>query len=229
VKLIVGLGNPGPQYLKTRHNAGFMVIDRLVAAYAPSQPVKARFNAATVEAVVAGERCLLVKPTTFMNLSGKSVTEALRFYKADAAADLVVIVDDFYLATGEVRMKPAGGAGGHNGLTSIEQLLGSDSYPRIRVGVGQQPSGGKPPLMDQSDFVLGRFTSDEEPLLSGALSKAVKAVEVFVSKGIAHAMNTANAGPAKPRSQQPPQTSNVTQLPSAPSTTPITQTPSALS
>lgn len=198
MKLIVGLGNPGPQYTRTRHNAGFMVIDRLVETYAASQPVKARFSAMTFEVVVSGERLLLVKPTTFMNVSGRSVAEAARFFKCDTAADMLIIVDDFYLPTGDVKLKPAGGAGGHNGLASIQQLLGSEAYPRLRVGVGQLPSGGKPPMIDQSDYVLGRFTTDEEPILAGAITKAVKTVEVFAAKGLAHAMNFANAGSARP-------------------------------
>ena len=126
MKLIVGLGNPGNQYTSTRHNAGFMVIDRLCAQFGAGAPVKARFQAATVEASIGDQRCLLLKPTTFMNLSGRSVTEAVRFYKADPALDLLVVVDDLYLPTGDVRLKPGGGAAGHNGLASIEQLLGSE-------------------------------------------------------------------------------------------------------
>jgi PTH1 family peptidyl-tRNA hydrolase len=202
MKLIVGLGNPGSQYARTRHNAGFMVADRLCAKHGRGEPVKARFQAATTELTLGGEKCLVIKPTTFMNRSGQSVSEALRFYKLDPARDMLVIVDDLYLPTGAVRLKPSGGAGGHNGLTNIEQLLGTDAYPRLRVGCGLQPSGGKPPFMDQADFVLGRFTDEEEPLLAGALFKAEQAVEVFASKGLEFAMNTANAGP--PREKPPP-------------------------
>ncbi len=202
MKLIVGLGNPGSQYARTRHNAGFMVADRLCAKHGRGEPVKARFQAATTELNLGGEKCLVIKPTTFMNRSGQSVSEALRFFKLDPARDMLVIVDDLYLPTGAVRLKPGGGAGGHNGLTSIEQLLGTDAYPRLRVGCGLQPGGGKPPFMDQADFVLGRFTDEEEPLLAGALSKAEQAVEVFASKGLEHAMNSANAGP--PREKPPP-------------------------
>jgi PTH1 family peptidyl-tRNA hydrolase len=202
MKLIVGLGNPGSQYARTRHNAGFMVADRLCAKHGRGEPVKARFQAATTELTLGGEKCLVMKPTTFMNRSGQSVSEALRFYKLDPARDMLVIVDDLYLPTGAVRLKPSGGAGGHNGLTNIEQLLGTDAYPRLRVGCGLQPGGGKPPFMDQADFVLGRFTDEEEPLLAGALSKAEQAVEVFASKGLEHAMNTANAGP--PTEKPPP-------------------------
>lgn len=203
MKLIVGLGNPGPQYTKTRHNAGFMVIDRLCAKYGKGESVKAKFQAATVQVSISGETCLLLKPTTFMNLSGRSVGEAIRFYKADPAADLMVVVDDLYLPVGSVRIKPGGGAGGHNGLTSIQGLLGRDDYPRLRIGVGLQPSGGKPAMMDQADYVLSRFTQEEESGLESSIETCVKAVEVFVGKGLAHAMNFANAtGPAaKPNSQ----------------------------
>ncbi|HYE63467.1 MAG TPA: aminoacyl-tRNA hydrolase [Phycisphaerales bacterium] len=206
MKLIVGLGNPGSQYTRTRHNAGFMVADRLCAKHGRGEPAKARFQAATTELSLGGEKVLVMKPTTFMNRSGQSISEAVRFFKVDAAKDLLVIVDDLYLPTGAVRLKPGGGAGGHNGLTSIQQLLGSDAYPRLRIGVGLQPSGGKPPFMDQADFVLGRFTSEEEPLLEGALSKAEQAVEVFAGKGLEAAMNFANAGPQREtqREKSPP-------------------------
>jgi PTH1 family peptidyl-tRNA hydrolase len=201
MKLIVGLGTPGSQYAKTRHNAGFMVAERLCAKHAPSEPVKARFQAATTEFSLGGEKVLVMRPTTYMNRSGQSVAEAVRFFKADPTRDLLVIVDDLYLPTGALRLKPGGGAGGHNGLTNIEQLLGTDAYPRLRIGCGLQPSGGKPPFMDQADFVLGRFTQEEEPLLEGALSKAEQAAEIFVSRGLDHAMNFANAGPQR---EKPP-------------------------
>jgi PTH1 family peptidyl-tRNA hydrolase len=205
MKLIVGLGNPGPQYTSTRHNAGFMVIDRLCAAHGGGAPIKARFQAATTEGSIGGEKCLFMKPTTFMNLSGRSVAEAVRFFKADPVEDLLVVVDDLYLPVGAVRLKPGGGAAGHNGLSNIELLLARDDYPRLRVGVGQQPGGGKPAVMEQSDFVLSRFTQDEEPLLASAITKSVKAAETFVSRGLTHAMNFANAGtPPRPNAPRPP-------------------------
>ena len=205
MKLIVGLGNPGSEYAKTRHNAGFMVVDRLCAAFGAGAPVRARFQAATIEVSIGSERCLLMKPTTFMNLSGRSLTEAVRFYKADPASDLLVVVDDLYLPTGTIRLKPGGGAAGHNGLASIQQLLGNDAYPRLRVGVGRQPDGGKPPQMDQADFVLSRFSVEEEPLLDDSLAKAAKASELFVTRGLSHAMNVANAGPQRPGRPEPPE------------------------
>jgi PTH1 family peptidyl-tRNA hydrolase len=204
MKLIVGLGNPGTQYARTRHNAGFMVADRLHTRLGNGQPVKARFQGVTSEVNIGGEKCLLLKPTTYMNRSGQSVAEAIRFFKLDVTKDVLVIVDEIYLPTGTVRLKPGGGSGGHNGLENIQQLLGTDNYPRLRVGVGLLPSGGKPPMMDQADFVLGRFTQDEEPLLEGALKKAEQTTEVFVTKGLDHAMNFANAGPPREKPEKPP-------------------------
>ncbi len=203
MKLIVGLGNPGPQYHKTRHNAGFMVVDRLAAAHAKGEPVKSRFSAATVETTIAGERCLLLKPVTFMNRSGQCVSEAVRFYKADLAADLLIIVDELYLPTGRIKLLPSGGTSGHNGLSNIEQLLATDAYPRLRVGVGLQPNGGKPPFIDQADFVLGRFTPEDEPLLEASITRGASAVEVWAAKGITAAMNAANAGDTPPREKKP--------------------------
>lgn len=203
MKLIVGLGNPGPQYQETRHNAGFMVLDRLAKAHAQGEVAKSRFSAATVEATIAGERCMLLKPLTFMNRSGQSVAEAVRFFKADIAGELLVVVDEVYLPVGRNRLLPAGGTAGHNGLANIQQLLGTDAYPRLRVGVGIQPGGGKPPLIDQADFVLGRFTPDEQAPLDASLTKAVQAVELWVGKGLTHAMNVANAGDAPPREKKP--------------------------
>ncbi|MDX2119345.1 MAG: aminoacyl-tRNA hydrolase [Planctomycetota bacterium] len=195
MKLIVGLGNPGPQYTKTRHNAGFMVVDRLVQRHAASEPAKARFNASTVETTIGGERCILVKPLTFMNRSGQSVAEAVRFFKLEPYTDLLVIVDDLYLPVGGLRLRPDGGTAGHNGLADIQRALGADVYPRCRVGVGlkrEDGSVGKHPLMDQADFVLQRFTEEEWPLLEPALDKAADASEMFVSKGLAAAMNKFN-------------------------------------
>lgn len=205
MKLIVGLGNPGNQYTKTRHNAGFLVVDRLAAKHAPGETPRARFNAAAVECQVAGERCLLLKPTTFMNRSGLCVGEAVSFYKLSSASDLLVITDDIYLPLGAVRMRPAGGTGGHNGLSDIQRALGREDYPRLRLGVGVGETGGKPEFMDQADFVLSRLSDDEWAAFSGAIDKSVKACETFVSKGIDAAMNSCNApeAPARPKRERP--------------------------
>lgn len=192
MKMIVGLGNPGSQYARTRHNAGFMVVDRLASRHAPAAVAKARNNAAMVETSIGGEKCLLVKPTTYMNRSGQPVADTLNFYKLTPAEDLFVVVDDFYLPTGQIRIRPGGGTGGHNGLSDVQRCLGTDAYPRLRIGVGLQPSGGKPPLMDQADFVLSRFTQEEEGPLDASVNEAADAVEVFVAKGLAAAMNKYN-------------------------------------
>jgi PTH1 family peptidyl-tRNA hydrolase len=196
MKLVVGLGNPGSEYQNTRHNAGFMVVDRLCRALAPNESVKGRFNAATVEARVGEQRCLLLKPTTYMNRSGASVAEAVRFFKLQIDADMLVVVDDLYLPVGSIRIKPAGGAGGHNGLTDISRVLGTDNYPRLRVGIG-----AKPDFMDQADYVLSRFTEAETPEIASGLDRAAKAGESFIRDGLAAAMNKFN-GPDKPPQRQ---------------------------
>lgn len=205
MKLIVGLGNPGPQYAKTRHNVGFMVVDRLASAHAPREVPRSRFNAACVEAGIRGTRCVLVKPTTFMNRSGQCVAEAVRFYKVEPVSDLLVIVDDLYLPLGSLRIRAEGSAGGHNGLADIERLLGSAAYPRLRIGVGSGAAGGKPPLMDQADFVLSRFTEDEWAALDPALARSTQAAETFITDGLSTAMNRFNGkgGSDRPSAPRP--------------------------
>lgn len=201
MKLIVGLGNPGAQYAKTRHNVGFMVVDRLVGKHAGGEIPKARFSAAVVEASISGERCLLAKPTTFMNRSGLSVAEALRFFKLTAATDLLVVVDDLYIPLGTLRLKPSGSAGGHNGLADIERVLATQEYPRLRIGIDPKPAH-----MDQADYVLSRFTEEDSVKLSPVLDRASEAVELFVSKGLSAAMNRVNVdpdAPARPKRERP--------------------------
>lgn len=206
MKLIVGLGNPGPQYAKTRHNAGFMVLDRLAEKHAPGAIAKSRFNAAVVEFKLQAmskvgpveEQVLLLKPTTFMNKSGMAVREAVNFYKLNAAKDLLVVVDEVYLACGEIRLRPSGGTAGHNGLFDIQRVLGHDQYPRLRVGVGPKPAH-----FDQADFVLGRFTDEELALVNPAIARAADACQTFVSKGLDAAMNAFNA-PDKPETKPAP-------------------------
>lgn len=192
MKLLIGLGNPDGQYTRTRHNAGFMVIDRLLGKFAPSEPLKARFNAACAEASMNGEKVLLMKPTTYMNRSGQAVGQAVSFYKVELSSDVLVIVDDLYLPVGAIRLRPGGGAGGHNGLSDIQRAIGSDAYSRLRVGVGLQPDGGKPAQMVQADFVLSRFMEEEQDDLNGALDRAAQASEAFVTQGLAAAMNKFN-------------------------------------
>jgi peptidyl-tRNA hydrolase, PTH1 family len=192
MKLIVGLGNPGPAYEKTRHNAGYMVIDRLVDRHARGVTPKARFQSGSWEVTIAGERCLMLKPATYMNRSGQAVGEAIRFYKVDPSQDLLIIVDDLYLPSGTIRLRPGGGAAGHNGLADIQRALGADTYPRLRIGIDT-----KPPFMDQPDYVLGRFTDEQWAAVTPAIAKAADAAEAFAAKGMQAAMNAFNA-PDKP-------------------------------
>jgi PTH1 family peptidyl-tRNA hydrolase len=207
MKLIVGLGNPGPQYARTRHNAGFLVVDRLAEKHAQGAIPKARFNSAVVEFKLAvrsasgsGEvPVLLMKPTTFMNRSGQAVGEAIRFYKLDPVADLLVIVDEVYLPLGQARLQPSGGTAGHNGMSDIHRALGASNYPRLRVGVGP-----KPEFIDQADFVLGRFTDEESRVLSPAIDRAAQACATWVAKGLDAAMNQCNAPDKPPRPPRPP-------------------------
>lgn len=201
MKLIVGLGNPGPQYEKTRHNAGFMAVDRVRARWADaSSTAKSRFQGVACEVSVGGERCLLLKPTTYMNLSGRSVGEAVGFYKIDPAADLLIIVDDVSLPVGGVRVRASGGAGGHNGLRDVERALGRQDYPRLRIGVDPCP-----PMMKLEDYVLGRFTPEQTPDFEKSLDRAADAVEVFARSGVHDAMNRFNAPdaptPSEPRTR----------------------------
>jgi peptidyl-tRNA hydrolase, PTH1 family len=205
MKLIVGLGNPGKTYENTRHNAGFMVIDRLVRKHAPGEPARAKFNSAVIEAKIAGEACLLARPMTYMNRSGQPVADAIRFYKLDPASDLLVLVDDVALPCGAIRLRAGGGAGGHNGLSDIQRTLGSDAWPRCRIGIDPSPE-----YMDQADYVLGRFTPEQLAMIEPAIARAADAAEVFIARGIEAAMNTFNAPPAakkKPGPERPGTTS----------------------
>lgn len=188
MKLIVGLGNPGGQYERTRHNAGFLAVDRLAQRHAAGAAAKSRFHSVVLEAPVGGRACLLMKPTTYMNRSGQAVSEALRFYKLDAAADLLVLVDDVALPCGSIRLRAGGGSGGHNGLADIQRALGTEAYPRCRIGIDPAP-----PMMDQADYVLGRFTAEQLALVEPALERAADAAEEFVAEGITAAMNRFNA------------------------------------
>lgn len=193
MKLIVGLGNPGSQYEKTRHNAGFMVVDRIAKRHLGDQIPKGRFQGVVVEGSIGGERCVLLKPTTYMNRSGGSVAQAAGFYKIDVASDLLVIVDDVALPLGNIRIRVSGSAGGHNGLSDIQRALGTEAYPRCRVGIDARPQ-----FMDQADYVLGRFSAEELSVLEPSLEKAAEAAEVFVREGVTPAMNRFNTKPPKP-------------------------------
>lgn len=188
MKLIVGLGNPGSEYAATRHNAGFLAVDALARRHvAPGTTPRSKFHAGLLDAAIAGEKCFLMQPTTYMNRSGMAVAEAMRFYQLDPAEDLLVLVDDVALPCGHIRLRPQGSAGGHNGLADIEQKLGTDGYARCRLGIDQ------PPLrVAQHDYVLGRFSPEQKPLIEAAVDRACDAVECWVAHGITRAMNEFN-------------------------------------
>lgn len=186
MKLVVGLGNPGPQYDRTRHNVGFMALDALARRVAPGEVARSRFGGVVIETTLKGEKTLLLKPLTFMNLSGNAVSEAVRFHKLDARSDLLVIVDDVALACGLIRVKASGSAGGHNGLADIERKLGTADYARLRVGI--DPPGQIP----QKDYVLGRFRPDQIERLEPALDESVDAALLWADEGVEAAMNRFN-------------------------------------
>lgn len=215
MKLIVGLGNPGLEYAKTRHNAGFMAADRLAERHARGQIAKSKFHASILDATIADEKCLLMKPTTYMNRSGQAIAEAVRFYKLTPASDLLVLVDDAAIDVGTVRVRASGGAGGQNGLADIQQKLGTADYPRLRIGIGPRPS-----FMTLHDFVLGRFSEDDAGPLDTALTKAADAAELFVAQGVDTAMNRFNTRPPKPPKPEPAtQPSDETVVPPKPQPT----------
>ena len=183
-KLIVGLGNPGPKYLWTRHNAGFIVLDRF--AHLTGIPVaKKNFSGLCGEGSFRGNRLLLLKPQTFMNLSGRSVAEALRFHKLELS-DLLIIHDELDILFGQIKFKEDGGHGGHNGLRSLHQTLGSGSYPRLRVGIGRPLHG------DMADYVLTGFGRDETALLPQLVDGIVDALEMFIAEGLPKTMSIYN-------------------------------------
>lgn len=184
--IIVGLGNPGKQYEGTRHNIGFDVVDALADKYGISV-IESKHKALIGKGMVAGQKVILVKPLTFMNLSGESVRQVLDYYKADEKEELIVVYDDISLVPGGLRIRGKGSAGGHNGIKSIIQHLGHDSFPRVKVGVGEKPKG-----WDLADHVLGRFTAEERTKVDDAVKVAVEAVELMVTEGIDEAMNRCN-------------------------------------
>jgi PTH1 family peptidyl-tRNA hydrolase len=182
--LLVGLGNPGPQYLWTRHNAGFMVLDRFAARHGVAVSRK-NFGGLTAETSLEGTRLVLLKPQTFMNLSGRSVAAAARFHKVPAER-IVVIHDDLDLPYGSVRLKEGGGHGGHNGLRSIVQEMGDSAFLRLRVGIDRSPHP------DVAGYVLQSFSPTEMEGLADILDGAVEALETLLSGGVGKAMSLFN-------------------------------------
>lgn len=191
--VIVGLGNPGKQYEQTHHNMGFITIDYLAEKLDVSVN-KIKFKGLMGEANYKGEKVILLKPQTYMNLSGESVREIMQFYKVDIE-NLIVIYDDIDLDTGKIRIRAKGSAGTHNGMRNIVFQMQSDEFPRIRIGI----RGGMYEKIGLRDFVTGGFTKEEVPLLEDAVDRAAKAALCIVSDGIDTAMNRYNLRDKKPK------------------------------
>ncbi len=196
MKLITGLGNPGSQYERTRHNAGFMALDLFAHKHGAAN-YRLAHESFMADVLLNGEKILLLKPQTYMNLSGRAVASAMQFYKL-GLADLLVVVDDVALPAGVIRLRASGSAGGHNGLRDIELAVSSCAaaagktgldYNRLRIGVDPPPVN-----VPQKDYVLTAFTPEQKPKLEAAFKAAVEAMGVWVTEGIVAAMNRFNAG-----------------------------------
>lgn len=185
MKLIVGLGNPGEQYSRTRHNIGFMVADALAERW-KTGPWKSKEQAAVAEWRGGGEPVQLVKPLTYMNLSGQSVGALVRWHKL-AIGDVIAVYDDMDLPLGKLRLRNGGGSGGHRGVESMKSHLGGDGFCRIRVGIGRPAPGQEVP-----DYVLSRFRQEEQAVLDAVIGRAADAVECILKEGFTKAMNKFN-------------------------------------
>lgn len=183
-KLVVGLGNPGPKYQGTRHNVGFELVDRLMAGGGGGN-FSRKFEGLIAEVEIDHHRVLLLKPETYMNLSGRSVGQVVRFHKLDPA-DLLVVCDDLNLPVGKLRIRPGGSDGGQKGLRDITAHLGTDQFPRLRIGIGEPPPG------HAVDYVLSRFRGSERNVMDDALILASQAVAVWTIQGVSAAMNRFN-------------------------------------
>lgn len=185
--LIVGLGNPGPKYEFTRHNAGFLCMD-LLAQQLGVKIDRIKFKSVVADVAIEGSRCILMKPQTFMNNSGEAVRDAANFYKIPPE-HIIILFDDISLPTGKLRIRRKGSDGGHNGIKSILYLLGSDQFPRIKLGVGAKPR----PDYDLADWVLSTFQKDELSRMKEAMEKACEAVPLLVREETDRAMNLYNS------------------------------------
>ena len=190
--IIAGLGNPGKEYENTRHNIGFDVIDRL-AEEENIAVMESKHKALIGKGYVAGQKVILAKPQTFMNLSGESIREIVDYYKVDDTSELIVISDDISLDVGQIRIRKKGSAGGHNGIKNIIANLGTDRFMRVKVGVGEKPKN-----WDLADYVLSPFTKDERPLVNLAIEHAAKAIEQMLNGDVDAAMNEYNRKSANP-------------------------------
>ena len=181
IRCIAGLGNPGPEYAGTRHNIGFLVVDQLAASLGLSWEKSTKWDAITSK---RGE-LLLAKPLSFMNRSGYPLVAIAQFYKI-APSEILVVLDDFALPLGRIRIRASGGTGGHNGLESVIMQFGTEDIPRLRIGIGAAPAAGS------VDYVLGRFFEEERPLVKLAIERSVEAIKWAVDNGVVAAMNTFN-------------------------------------
>jgi len=213
MKVIVGLGNPGTKYAGTRHNIGFDTVTALADKYSIKLKDK-KFNGLIGEGFIEGEKVMLVQPQTYMNLSGECVGMIAGFYKLDAE-DIIVICDDINLDTGRLRIRAKGSAGGHNGLKNIIAHLGTEAFPRIRIGVGEKTEG-----WDLADYVLARFSGEDEATMRKAIKNAVGAVETWISYDIGKAMNLYNVNPnPKPKKESTPKDNGAPETAESPETT----------
>ena len=183
--LIAGLGNPGKEYENTRHNAGFLVLDTLAQKLGADLSER-KHRALCGKAVIGGQKVILLKPQTYMNSSGESIRAAADYYKVPPE-DILVVYDDISLEPGQLRIRAKGSAGGHNGIKSIIAHLGTQEFPRVKVGIGE-----KPPRMDLADYVLGHFSSGEKKIMEEAAKEAADAICEIVNVGIEQAMNDHN-------------------------------------
>lgn len=186
MKIIVGLGNPGKEYGNTRHNIGFDVID-VLAEEEKISVFEKKHKAIIGKGYIGGEKVILAKPVTYMNLSGESVRELVDYYKVDEKEDLIVISDDISLDVGQLRVRKKGSAGGHNGLKNIIQHLGHDTFMRVRMGVGEKPAG-----YDLADYVLGHFSKEERKVMDEAAKTAAEAIRTMINVDVDTAMNRFN-------------------------------------
>jgi peptidyl-tRNA hydrolase, PTH1 family len=181
IRCVAGLGNPGPEYTGTRHNIGFVVIDQLAAQLGVAWEKSPKWDALTSK---QGD-LILAKPMSFMNRSGYPLVAIAQFYKI-APSEILVVLDDFALPLGRIRIRAGGGTGGHNGLDSVIMQFGSEEIPRLRIGIGAAPAAGS------VDYVLGRFFEEERPLVKSAIERSVEAIKCAVDNGVVAAMNTFN-------------------------------------
>lgn len=189
--IIAGLGNPGSKYAHTRHNAGFESIERLADKYRIDISTK-KFQALCGSGVIEGQKVLLLKPQTYMNLSGESLRAACDFYKIDPEEELIVLYDDISLEPGQLRIRKKGSAGGHNGMKSIIQHLGTQIFKRVKIGVGEKPAG-----YDLADYVLGHFSKEDWGEMTEAFDRAALAAARLVTEDAEHVMNEFNTRKVK--------------------------------